>query len=458
MTGNDARGSGRYLSLGPMDRSHMLEAVGVSCIAELFDSIPESLRFSEDLEIPAAMAEIELQRHLAELAARNAPAQGIVSYLGAGCYPHFIPSHLDDLLQRQEFMTAYTPYQAEISQGTLQTMFEFQSLICLLTGMDICNASMYDGGSAVAEAILMARRLHRTGGRVLCSEGVHPAYMEVARTYATHLDVQLETVPVGRDGRTQVAAIGDNDIAVLMQQPNFFGVVEDVAAVRAVLGESSAKLIVATSEPLALGLVVAPGDAGADLVVGELQSFGNAPNYGGPLVGFLSCRQGDVRNLPGRLAGETLDSEGKRGYVLTLATREQHIRRANATSNICTNTALCALATCIYLCSLGRVGLRELAHANLAKATYARRRFEQIAGISAPYRDCHFNEFVLRVPGNAADVVAGCVKEGIVPGVALGPLFPDRADQLLVCVTELHDRGGIDRFADVVASIVGDAQ
>jgi glycine dehydrogenase subunit 1 len=450
---NDPYGGGKFLSQGPEDRRFLQDEIGVESIDELFASIPPDLQFSGSLPVEPALAEVELARHLRELADTNAPAQGVLSFLGAGCYPHYVPAHVDALIQRQEFLTSYTPYQAEISQGTLQAIFEFQSLICLLTGMEVCNASMYDGGSAVAEAILMARRLRRQGGRVLWSEGLHPVYREVAATYATYLDLTFEVMPLAADGRTIVPDLDDDVVAVVVQQPNFFGIVEDLKAAGEGLSEHPAQFIVATSEPLSWGLVVPPGDAGADLVVGELQSFGNGMNYGGPLVGFMACRQSAVRNLPGRLAGQTVDENGERGFCLTLSTREQHIRRAKATSNICTNTALCALATCIHLCSLGRTGVRDLAKTNLAKASYARSQLDGEAGLSAAYSGPHFNEITIEVPGDAAEIVDRCSESGVVPGVPLGWFDPKRRNQLLVCVTEVHRRAEIDRLVATLSEV-----
>ncbi|MFW6198413.1 MAG: aminomethyl-transferring glycine dehydrogenase subunit GcvPA [Acidobacteriota bacterium] len=427
----------------------MLEIVGAARVDELFDAIPRSVHRDTPLELGPPMSEMELVRHLDELAAGNV-GSGMPSFLGAGCAPHFVPSHVDALIQRQEYMTAYTPYQAEVGQGTLQSLYEFQSLVCMLTEMDVCNASVYDGASSVAEAVLMARRLRRRGGRVLFSEGLHPAYRTVAGTYATHLDLEFEELPVGEDGRTRLVDVGDDDVAVVVQQPNFFGVVEDLGPLAEAVGESAAKLVVATSEPLAFALAIPPGRVGADIVVGELRGFGNPMNFGGPLVGFMACRDRDKRNLPGRLVGETVDLDGKRGYVLTLSTREQHIRREKATSNICTNEALAALAACIHMCSLGRRGMRELAGVNLAKATYARRVLED-AGLEPLYGGPHFNEITFRVPGGDADaLVAVCAAEGLLPGVALGRLDPAREDQLLVCATEVHERADIDRLGSVV--------
>lgn len=449
---NDARGSGRYLSLGGSERRQMLDRIGVHDVDELFEQIPASVRFEGLLDLQPSLSEQELTRHLGDLAATNAAASGAVSFLGAGCNPHYVPTHVDALIQRQEFLTAYTPYQAEVGQGTLQAIFEFQSLVCMLTGMEVCNASVYDGASSVAEAILMARRLVRRGGRVLVSEGVHPMYLEVARTYTTHLDIELEILPVGDDGRTAVQTVDDDVIAVVIQQPNFFGVIEDLSTIGTTVAASAAKYVVATAEAVALGLALPPGAAGADIVVGELQSFGNAMSFGGPLVGFMACRDRDKRNLPGRLAGQTTDEDGKRGFVLTLSTREQHIRRAKATSNICTNEALCALAACIHMSSLGRNGVRELAQVNLSKAMFARQALTD-AGFSPRYDGPQFNEFVIAVPGDAAAVVDRCAEHGILPGVALGHFDTARSSELLVCVTEVHRRQDIDRLVEVLVEV-----
>ncbi len=451
---NDAGGGGRYLSLGPADREAMLSAVGVADIDALFAAIPAASRFEGMLGLEPAMSEIELLDHLEELAAGNAPHRRVSSFLGAGCNPHFVPSHVDALIQRQEFLTAYTPYQPELGQGTLQAIFEFQSLVCMLTGMDVCNASVYDGASAVAEAVLMTRRLARRGGRVLVSEGLHPAYTVVARTYARYIeDIQFDVLPLDEHGRTVVDQVDDDVIALVVQQPNFFGIVEDLRVIGERVAATGAKFVVNTTEPVAFGLAIPPAQAGADLVVGELQSFGNGMNFGGPLVGFMACRDGDKRNLPGRLAGRTADEEGKEGYVLTLSTREQHIRRARATSNICTNEALCALASCIHMCSLGRNGIVELARANLAKATYARQALAA-RGVPAVYDGPYFNELAVRVGGDAAKVVDRCLAHDVIPGVALGRFDASRADQLLVCVTEVHSKQAIDRMVDVLAEAV----
>ena len=450
---NDVSGGGRYLSLGRAEREAMLAMVQASSIDDLFEPIPEAARFSGLLALQPQMAEQELLGHMRELSNRNAPERGTVAFLGAGCNPHYVPAHVDALIQRQEFLTAYTPYQAEVGQGTLQAIFEFQSLVCMLTGMEVCNASVYDGASSVAEAILMARRLTRRPGKVLYSAGLHPNYLEVSRTYATYLDIEFEEMPVGDDGRTVLPEIGDDVIAVVLQQPSFWGVIEDLQSAGARVADTAAKFIVATAEPLAFGLTTPPGQAGADIVVGELQSFGNGMNFGGPLVGFMACRDSDKRNLPGRLCGETVDADGKRGYVLTLSTREQHIRRAKATSNICTNEALCALAACIHMCSLGRKGLAELARHNLAKASYARDALVA-AGATLVHSAPMFNEFVVDVGSDAAVVISACAEEGVIPGVALGRFDPQRATQLLVCATEVHSRVQIDRLAAAIGAVM----
>tara|TARA_B100001750_G_scaffold212415_1_gene194247 strand:+ start:13 stop:903 length:891 start_codon:yes stop_codon:yes gene_type:complete len=291
----------------------------------------------------------------------------------------------------------------------------------------------------------------RRGGRVLWSEGLHPAYREVAETYAKYLDIEFEVLPLDKSGRTLIPVVDDDVIALIVQQPNFFGVVEDLRSAGNVVADAPAKFIVAVTEPVAWGLTVPAGEVGADIVAGELQSFGNGQNYGGPLVGFMASRMEYVRNLPGRLSGQTVDAEGRRGFALTLATREQHIRRAKATSNICTNTALCALATCIHLSSLGRQGIRELALQNLSKATYARTRLDEVSGIEFPFNGPCFNEFVVRLPILGGDVVDACAANGVLPGVPLGRFDTDRENELLVCVTEIHTRDDIERLAKVLA-------
>ena len=451
---NDTGGGGRYLGLGRSDRQAIQSTVGITDIEELFAAIPAAARFEGLLELEAPMSEVEIIDHLEGLAAANASDRRVLSFLGAGCNPHFIPSHVDALIQRQEFLTAYTPYQPEVGQGTLQAIFEFQSLVCMLTGMDVCNASVYDGASSVAEAVLMVRRLVRRGGRVLLSEGLHPAYEAVVRTYARFIDdIQFDIMPLDGNGRTVVDQLGGDVIALVLQQPNFLGVVEDLQAAGDQAAAIDAKFVVNTTEPLVFGLAIPPAQAGADLVCGELQSFGNGLNFGGPLVGFMACLDGDKRNLPGRLVGRTIDEEGKEGYVLTLSAREQHIRRARATSNICTNEALCALASCIHMCSLGGKGIAHLARTNLAKAAYAVKALAA-HGIQAVYEAPHFNEFVVRVGSDSAEILDRCLAHDVIPGVALGRFDAARADQLLICVTEVHTKGAIDRMANVLAEAV----
>jgi glycine dehydrogenase subunit 1 len=422
----------------------MLASIGVPDLEELFDDVPSRLRTRAELKLPAPLGERALFELMERRAAQNRGTGSTRSFLGAGAYAHFIPSAVDALAARGEFATAYTPYQAEISQGTLQAIFEFQTLICQLTGLDVANASLYDGASATAEAALMALRVVRRR-RLLVSEGLHPHYFEVLRTYTGELDVSIERIPLGPDGRTLGGELPADTAAVILQSPSFYGPVEDVGAWADRAHAAGALLIAVTAEALSLALLRSPGAAGADLACGEAQSFGIPLSFGGPYAGFLAARQRLLRQLPGRLIGETVDAEGRRAFVMTLTTREQHIRRERATSNICTNQGLCALRVAIYLALLGRAGLRELALQNLALAHYARTRLAG-AGLRLPYPAPVFNEFVAEVPGLRARF-ASALEGGLLAGLELGRLDPAREDELLVCTTELLRRADVDRLA-----------
>ncbi len=422
----------------------MLESIGAASVEELFDEVPGRLRARADLKLPAPLGERALFELLERRAAQNLGAQRARSFLGAGAYHHFIPSAVDALAARGEFATAYTPYQAEISQGTLQAVFEFQTLICQLTGLDVANASLYDGASAAAEAALMALRVRRRP-RLLVSAGLHPHYLSVLRTYAGALEVEIDRLSLGADGRTAPAEIPADTAAVILQSPSFFGPVEDLRGWAERAHAAGALLISVTAEALALALLRSPGSAGADLACGETQSFGLPLSFGGPYAGFLATRTELLRQMPGRLIGETRDVEGRRAFVMTLTTREQHIRRERATSNICTNQGLCALRVTIYLALLGRVGLRRLAENNLALAHYARRRLFG-AGLRLPYAAPVFNEFVVEVPG-LRERARRALEGGLIPGLELGSLEEGRDDQLLVCTTELCRRADLDRLA-----------
>ncbi|MFQ5514272.1 MAG: aminomethyl-transferring glycine dehydrogenase subunit GcvPA [Myxococcota bacterium] len=432
-----------YVPHTPDDLERMLERVGLRTIEELFASVSESLRRRAELKLAPALDEPALLEHFGERAGRNLGADRAASFLGAGAYHHFIPAVVDALASRGEFTTAYTPYQAEISQGTLQTVFEFQTLICQLTGLEVANASLYDGASAAAEAALMALRITRRR-RLYLSAGLHPSYAQVIQTYTGGLGVEIESLPLGTDGRTSVASLGGEPAALLVGCPSFYGCIEDLAQLARAAREVGALCISVTSEPLALGLLQPPGALGVDIACGEAQSFGVPLSFGGPYLGFLATRHAHVRQLPGRLVGQTVDSDGQRAFVMTLTTREQHIRRERATSNICTNQGLCMLRATIHLALLGRRGLRDLARLNLSLARYARDRLTQ-AGLRQPYSAPVFNEFVVEVPG-LAERFPAAIERGLLPGLPLGRLVPEHEGQLLVCTTELNSREQIDRL------------
>ena len=427
----------------------MLAVLGLGSVDELFSHLPDSLRAQAHIALPPGVSEAELRDRLTELADQNRGAAAI--FLGAGAYPHGVPAVVDQIVQRGEFATAYTPYQPEVSQGTLQAVFEFQSLIAALLGLDVANASMYDGASATAEAVLMAKRILPKRSTVLVSRALHPQYRQVMRTYLDGFPgVRLRELPWAEDGRLDRAALerelDENVIGAVVGYPNVFGIVEDVAAVSQAVRQHGGLTISATTEALALGLLKSPGEIGADIAVAEGQSLGIPMSYGGPGIGLFACRQPYLRNMPGRLVGETLDHDGRRGFVLTLATREQHIRRQRATSNICTNQGLCALAVTVFLCLLGRQGLRRLARQNVTKSHYARDLLTRSGRCQARFSAPFFNEFVLRVD-NAEAVWQRLTAEGLVAGLPLYEWYPELADCLLVCVTETHPRAAIERLA-----------
>jgi glycine dehydrogenase subunit 1 len=443
----------RYIPNSPGERAEMLEQLGAASIESLFDSIPEDLRLRQHLNVPAAMSEIELLKAFDEMGARN-QAAGRVSFLGGGAYSHYVPTIVDHLISRSEFFTAYTPYQPEISQGTLQSIFEFQTLVCQLTGMDIANASMYDGSTAMAEAVLMAERVTRRT-KVVASAAIHPQYLEVAHTYVQHAGIELEHAAFdGQTGQTLIDEIDDQTAAIVVQSPNFFGCIEDVAALAEKAHAKGALLIVTITEAMSLGMLRSPGASGADIVVAEGQSFGVPLSFGGPYVGLFAIRDKFARQIPGRLVGEAYDKQGRRGFVLTLATREQHIRREKATSNICTNEGLIALASTIYLETMGRRGVQEAARQCAQKAHYAAREIAKISGYSLPYSGPFFNEFVVRAPSAAAPLLDKLAREnGIDGGIALSRFDTNRPNDFLVCVTEVNTRAQIDALVAGLQSL-----
>ena len=425
----------------------MLADVGLASADELFRSIPKDVQLGRRLEITEPLAEPEVIDALESFAAKNTAAAK-PSFLGAGVYSHFSPTVVDHLIQRSEFFTSYTPYQPEISQGTLQYIFEFQTLICQLTGMEVANASMYDGSTAMAEAYVMAQRVTRRD-KIIVADSVHPEYREVARTYTQH--GAAEIVSVGFDEATgRVASLhglDDKTAAVVIQSPNFFGCVEDVRAIADQAHAAGALLVVVVTEAISFGLLKPPGACDADIVVGEGQSFGVPMSFGGPHVGFFATREKFVRQMPGRLCGVAYDKNGNRGFVLTLSTREQHIRREKATSNICTNQGLIALAATIYMETMGKQGLQEVAVQNAQKAAYAAKQIASLDGYEIAHSAPKFNEFVVRGPRSAVDVLEKLRTEnGIIGGLPISKYYPERANEFLVCVTETMPRSGIDRL------------
>jgi len=446
----------RYTPHTPADKERMLRAIGLTSIEELFHHIPQSVRDKAKIDLPTGLSELAVRKRLAALAAQNANASEWSFFLGGGIYHHFIPSAVDAVVSRSEFSTSYTPYQPEVSQGTLQALYEYQTLVCQLTGMEVSNAGVYDGASAAAEAVLMSRRIQpRTRKKVLMSRALHPQYRAVVSTYLRNLEgVLLEEIPFAETGTTDIDALSrqlnDQIMCVLVGYPNFFGVIEDLSLLRDACSRAGAQLISVTTEPLALGLLKPPGEFGVDIAVGEGQSLGVPMSLGGPGFGFFATQKSFMRNLPGRLVGETLDTEGRRGFVLTLATREQHIRREKATSNICTSQTLCTLAATVFMALLGKRGLRRLAEINVELAHEAHDQLLTEVDLSARFSGPFFNEFVVR-GRRINDLMNRCLRRKIVPGIALTTWYPELRDCILVCVTEINEREGIDQLVRAIS-------
>jgi glycine dehydrogenase subunit 1 len=435
----------RYLPKSPSERREMLDAIGVRSTDDLFASIPEPLRLRQRLHLPGPLSEAELVQYFRRRAGEN--SAGYSSFLGAGVYNHIRSVVTDTILLRGEFLTSYTPYQAEITQGTLQAIFEFQTLMCQLTGQEVANASMYDGSTATTEAVLMAQRL--TGRqRVLVAKSLHPEYRQVLATYARNLGLQIQEIGFTSSGQMDLTALGASmeapAAAVVVQSPNFFGVLEPLEKIAAIAHSVEGLLVTAIAEGVSLGLVKPPAEA--DIVALEAQSFGLPPSYGGPYVGVIATREKYVRQMPGRLAGQTTDAQGRRGFCLTLNAREQHIRREKATSNICTNQALCALAATVHLCLLGKEGLREMAGQNIAKAQFALAELEKIPGVRRAFSGPVFNEFTVQFPRSVKLINAELQKEKIIGPLPLGRFYPELTKCGLVCVTETTPRPEIERF------------
>jgi len=449
----------RYIPNTSKVCQEMLQTIGVESTDDLFSDIPSEVRLQEPLRTPGPLSELELDRHVRALSEENTHGEGTSYFLGAGAYFHWIPSVVSHLAGRSEFYTAYTPYQPEVSQGTLQAIFEFQTYVSLLTGMEVANASMYDGASALAEAILMAMRINPGKKDILMPETVHPEYRHVVATYLRAQDARLIELPFTDDFQTDwkagTDAVSEETCCLVLQSPNFFGVVENVEEIRKIsekVHEAGGVMIVSVAEPISLGVLVPPGEYGADIVVGEGQSLGNPVSFGGPFLGLFATKNAFVRKMPGRLVGQTADTRGERGYVLTLATREQHIRREKATSNICTNQSLCALRGSIYLSVLGKRGFRDVALMNMRMAHHAREKITSLPGFHACEAPV-FNEFVVETPVPVSDIQQRLSAEGIVGGFDMSRFFPDLKHHILFCVTEMNRPSDIERLCEILGGM-----
>ena len=437
----------RYIPNTDAQQKEMLEAIGYSSIEELFNDIPEEVRLKKPMDLPKPMSEMELARHMEELSSKNIHAGRYACFLGAGAYDHYIPAAVGHIISRSEFYTAYTPYQPEISQGTLQAIYEYQTMICELTGMDVANASMYDGASALAEAALMACQATRKN-EILVAQSVNPEYRDVLKTYVRFQENRVVELDM-EDGKLNLnsleESITDDTAAVIVQSPNFFGIIEDLKSVSELVHGKKALLIVCT-DPISLGILKAPGELGADIVVGEGQSLGNPLNFGGPYLGFFATTSKLMRRMPGRVVGETIDRDGKRGFVLTLQTREQHIRREKATSNICTNQALNALAATVYLTLIGKKGIREVALQCLHKAHYLHEKLISTGYFTPMFSGPFFKEFTVKSRMPVKQLNEGLLKNGIIGGYDLEKAYPQLKNGWLIAVTEKRTRKEMDEL------------
>lgn len=445
----------RYLPLTPDDRTAMLTAIGADSVDDLFVDVPAAARREGLVDLPRVQGELEVERALSAMAAKNTAAGSVPFFCGAGAYRHHVPATVDHIIQRSEFLTSYTPYQPEIAQGTLQVLFEFQTQVAALTGMQVANASMYDGSTAMAEAVQMAARVTRRKKAVI-SGGVHPHYVRSTETVVHAVGIETVSQAPAVDAEAAVLEAIDADTAcVVVQTPNVFGTATDVSAIAEAAQKAGALLVVVVTETVSLGLLKSPGEMGADIVAAEGQSIGNALNFGGPYVGLFATREKLTRQMPGRLCGETVDAEGRRGFVLTLSTREQHIRRDKATSNICTNSGLCCLAFSIHMSLLGETGLRRLALLNHQNALKTRDALAAVPGVEV-LTPRFFNEFAVRLPKPAAEVVEALAKEGVLGGVPFSRLDPDAGldDVLLVCATETTSDADIQSLKSALAEVL----
>lgn len=437
-----------YLPLTDEDRKKMLEVIGVESVEDLFADIPDELRYKDQMNIPPGLSEMELANHMKDLAGKNLDVGQLICFRGAGAYDHYLPAVVDTVISRAEFYTAYTPYQAEVSQGVLQSIYEYQTVIAELTGMDVSNASMYDGSTAMVEAVILSQAISRRKKGVVISSSIHPEYRDTLETYSPGMELDVRTVPTV-DGVTDMKALeeamDDQVTCVILQTPNFFGLLEKLDKARELADRHKAHLVVVT-DPTALSLIKPPGEAGADIVVGEGQPLGNPMGYGGPYLGFFACREKFMRRMGGRISGMTTDNRGQRGFVLTLQAREQHIRRERATSNICSNEALCALAALVYVSALGKEGMREVAELCLEKAHYAAERIAALKGYELPFKSPFFKEFVVSCPEDPAVINERLLGRGILGGVDLGEFYPEMKGQMLIAVTEKRSKEEIDQL------------
>jgi len=445
-----------YLPLTPQDEKEMLAKIGVSSFEELIDQIiPKNLQYHGEIPIPEAVSENEVRKILSEMAGENFNTDEYLSFLGGGVYDHYMPAIIDSLITRSEFYTAYTPYQAEVSQGTLQSIFEYQSVICELTGMQVSNASMYDGGSALAEACHMANTI-KGKNKVILAELIHPSYQKITRTYTHECGVEVIQCPV-KNGVTDIKALADlvdsETSCVCIQQPNFYGYLESVSDIEKIVHAKGA-LLISIIDPISLGVIKPPGEYNADIVVGEGQALGVPQGFGGPLLGIFATKTDFVRYMPGRIVGETTDIDGKRGFVLTLQTREQHIRREKATSNICTNEALLALCALIYLCTLGKQGIVDVGNLCLSKSHYLRDQLKGLKGIKPAYEQEFFKEFLVETDKPAKEVLDALLEQKIFGGVPLSLFDEKLKNQFLIAVTEKRTKEELDRFTDSLAKIL----
>ena len=451
----------RYLPITDSERKEMLEKIGVNSVEDLFSPLPKSVLLKKELNIPSSMSEPELEKMMDKFGKENCGAE-MLSFLGGGCYRHFCPALVDQMISRSEFYTSYTPYQPEVSQGTLQAIFEFQTMIANLFQMDVANASMYDGATASAEAVLMAHKIQTKRHKVLIASTVNPQYLETIRTYTSFVVDKIELLEMdpatGCVAESELAKIDSDTICVLFQYPNYFGMIENLKKISARTHEAGALLIPVVTEATALGVIATPGSIDADIAVGDGQALGIPMNFGGPGVGLFTCKEKHMRKMPGRLIGETVDKNGNRCFVLTLSAREQHIKREKATSNICSNQGLMATAASIYLATMGKQGLRDVALMNLKRADYLKKKIAAETACKIAFNGCNYNEFTILAPTDACELLKALGEKGILGGIAAKKYFPELDNAVIVNTTEVHTYEELDRFVDALKEIAGGAK